>query len=332
MILKKTTISSHHDSGSAKKNCLQKKWLIPPAAIIACIIWGTPFKLLKIFYDELQITTERFGSAYNGQMLVAVSIRFFLAGMLLLIFARATGNAIFRLQKKQWGEAALMGVLSTTISYYFFNIGNVNISSSITASIIGQSGIFFGVVLAHFFYKDDKLTWQKCAALLLGFVGLVFSQRTPGTPFSEIFSDLSLTGEGFMLIHGLIFSIATMVGKKFTGNLNSFVMTGWNLVIGSVLLCLTGICMGGSLSAFLWTGKAFAILWVLALASAIPFGIWYWCTQYMPVSRLSMYKFLIPVSGSVIALFFGETFTVTLGIGLVLVCISIIWISLGKRA
>lgn len=329
--MEKTENNSQNETSSAKVSRLQKKWLIPLAAIIACIIWGTPFKLLKIFYDELQITTERFGSAYNGQMLVAVSIRFFLAGVLLLLFARITGNAVFRLQKKQWGEAVLMGILSTTISYYFFNIGNVNISSSITASIIGQSGIFFGVVLAHFFYKDDKLTWQKWAALLLGFVGLVFSQRTPGTPISEIFSSFTLTGEGFMLIHGLIFSVATMVGKKFTGNLNSFVMTGWNLVIGSVLLCLAGICMGGSFHAFLWTGKAFAILWVLALASAIPFGIWYWCTQYMPVSRLSMYKFLIPVSGSVIALFFGESFTMTLGIGLLLVCISIVWISLDSK-
>lgn len=328
--MEKSENNSHRKTDPATATRPQQKWRIQLAAIIACIIWGTPFKLLKIFYEELQITRERFGGAYNGQMLIAVSIRFFLAGALLLLFARSRGSAVFRLQKKQWGEAALMGLLSTTISYYFFNIGNVNISSSIAASIIGQSGIFFGVVLAHFFYKDDRLTWQKCVALLLGFAGLLFSQRSPGSSFSEIFGGFSLTGEGFMLLHGLIFSVATMVGKKFTGSLDPFVMTGWNLVIGSVLLGLIGVCMGGSFQAILWTGKAFAILWVLALASAIPFGIWYWCTQYMPVSRLSMYKFLIPISGSVIALFFGETITMTLCIGLALVCISIVWISTGK--
>ena len=134
-----------------------------------------------------------------------------------------------------------------------------------------------------------------------------------------------------MLIHGLIFAIATMAGKRIASGLNSFVMTGWNLVLGSTALCILGSLMGGRLTAFTWNLKAFGILWILAFASAIPFGIWYWCTQYMPVSKLSMYKFLIPISGSVLALFFGEKFTPTLGIGLALVCAAIIWISLDGK-
>lgn len=308
----------------------KQKRLIPLAAILACIIWGTPYKLLKIFYNELQILPERFGEAYNGQMLVAVSMRFFLAGILTLLFAAIKKNQIFKLEKKQWGEVAIMGLLSTTLSYYFFNIGNVNISSSISASIIGQSGIFFGVVLAHFFYKNDKLTWQKWIALLVGFVGMTLSQMKSGSSITSIFTDFNLQGEGYMLIHGLVFAVATMIGKKIASGLNSFVMTGWNLVIGSTALCVVGLFMGGSLNAFSWTWKAFGILIILAFASAIPFGIWYWCTQYMAISKLSMYKFIIPISGSIIALFFGEKFTLTLGIGLVLVCASIIWISVGK--
>lgn len=310
-----------------KQKQINKNTLIPLAAILACIIWGAPYKLLKVFYNELQITTDRFGSDYNGQMLVAVSIRFFLAGILTLLFASAKKNPVFRLKTKEWGAVAVMGLLSTTLSYYFFNIGNVNISSSISASIIGQSGIFFGVVLAHFFYKNDTLTWQKLLALLIGFVGMTLSQTRPGTSILHVFDGFKLQGEGYMLIHGLVFALATMLGKKIASGINSFVMTGWNLIIGSTALCIVGLLMGGSFLSFQWTWKAFGILWVLAFASAIPFGIWYWCTQYMEISRLSMYKFIIPISGSIIALFFGESFTVTLGIGLLLVCGSIIWIS-----
>lgn len=307
----------------------QKNW-IPLVAILACIIWGTPYKLLKVFYNELHILPERFGNAYNGQMLVAVSMRFFLAGLFTLIFAAIKKKQVFQIQKKQWGEVAIMGLLSTTLSYYFFNIGNVNITSSISASIIGQSGIFFGVVLAHFFYKNDKLTWQKWIALLVGFIGMTLSQMQSGSSIANIFRGFHLQGEGYMLIHGLVFAIATMIGKKIASSLNSFVMTGWNLIIGSTALCMVGLFMGGRPNAFVWSWKAFGILIILAFASAIPFGIWYWCTQYMPISRLSMYKFIIPISGSVIALFFGEKFTLTLGIGLVLVCASIIWISIEK--
>ncbi len=306
--------------------------LVQIAAVVACIIWGMPFKLLKIFYAELQITPEQFGTAYNGQMLIAVSFRFFLAGIMTLLFACFTGNSVFRLKPVQWRHVLFMGLLSTTVSYFFFNIGNVNISSSISASVIGQSGIFFGVVLSHFVYKNDRLSWKKCAALILGFIGLILSQRQPGTSLLQLFSGFSLYGEGFMLLHGVIFAGATMVGKKFTSDLNSFVMTGWNLILGSTALCIVGVFMGGNISVFDWTPKAALLLLILALASAVPFGIWYWCTQYMSVSRLSMYKFLIPISSSVIALFFGEQFTLTLGIGLVLVCVSIIWISVGENS
>lgn len=302
------------------------KWLIPLLAIVACIIWGTPYKLLKLFYDELSISKDTLGSAYSGQILVAVSIRFFLAGILVLIFAKFRKQKIFKLNKKQWGQVLLMGLVSTAISYVFFNIGNVNITSSINASIIGQSGIFFGVLLSCLFYKNEKFTWVKIIAFILGVAGLIISQLDPANPLVNPFGRFTLTGEGFMMIHGVCFAVATMVGKAVSSDLDSFVMTGWNLILGSIILSIIGMFIGGSL-LMSWTLPAVGYLSLLAVASAIPFSIWYWCTQYTEISKLSMYKFLIPVSGSVIGILFGEDFTWTLGVALIMVCISIVMIS-----
>lgn len=302
------------------------KWLIPLLAIAACIIWGTPYKLLKLFYEELSISKELLGAAYSGQILVAVSIRFFIAGILVLLFAKFRKQKIFKLNKKQWRQVLLMGLVSTAISYVFFNIGNVNITSSINASIIGQSGIFFGVLLSCLFYKNEKFTLVKIIAFVLGVGGLIVSQLDPANPFVNPFGRFTLMGEGFMMIHGVCFAVATMVGKAVSSDLDSFVMTGWNLVLGSIILSIIGMFMGGSL-LMSWTLPAVGYLLLLAVASAIPFSIWYWCTQYTEISKLSMYKFLIPVSGSVIGILFGEDFTWTLGVALVMVCISIVMIS-----
>lgn len=310
-----------------KSNTLNQKWLIPILAIVACIIWGTPYKLLKLFYEELSISKEALGNSYSGQILVAVSIRFFIAGILVLIFAKCRKQKIFSLNKKQWGQVLIMGLVSTAISYVFFNIGNVNITSSINASIIGQSGIFFGVLLSCLFYKNEKFTLVKIIAFLLGVGGLIISQLDPANPFVNPFGRFSLMGEGFMIIHGICFAIATMVGKAVSSDLDSFVMTGWNLILGSIMLSIIGIIMGGSIADMTWTLPAVGYLLLLAVASAIPFSIWYWCTQYSEISKLSMYKFLIPVSGSVIGILFGEDFTWTLGVALVMVCGSIIMIS-----
>lgn len=313
-----------------KNKIKSHQWLVPLLAIAACIIWGTPYKVLKLFYEELNISKDSLGSAYSGQILVAVSIRFFIAGILVLIFAKFRKQKIFKLRKKQWGQVLLMGLISTAISYVFFNIGNVNISSSINASIIGQSGIFFGVLLSCIFYKNEKFTWIKILAFVLGVAGLIVSQLNPAAPFKNPFGSFSFMGEGFMIIHGICFAVATMIGKAVSDDLDSFVMTGLNLVTGSIMLFLIGLILGGSPIAMSWNIKAIAYLLLLAVASAIPFSIWYWCAQYMEISKLSMYKFLIPVSGSVIGILFGENFSWNLGVALVMVCSSIIMISRAK--
>ncbi|HEY4537467.1 MAG TPA: DMT family transporter [Erysipelothrix sp.] len=298
------------------------------AAIICNIVWGTPFKLLKIMNEELSVTKAALGDRFLAQAITVVSIRFFLAGILTLLFAVIFKKEdIFAVSKKQWGEIAIMGIVSTTIAYYFFNIANVTIVSTINSTIVAQSTIFFGVILAHFFYKDDKLDARKMTALIIGFAGLIISQLSKGTSISEMFNGVSFKGEGYMAIYGLVAAVATMLSRRISSNLDSFVMTGWNLVIGSVLLFLIGLMMGGDLSLVTWTSKGIILLVVLALASAIPFSLWYWCAQYAPLSELSMYKFIMPLSGSLLAVLLGEKFTAPLAIGLVLVCLSIIMIS-----
>jgi EamA-like transporter family. len=130
-----------------------------------------------------------------------------------------------------------------------------------------------------------------------------------------------------MLIYGLLAALATMLAKRIGSTLNSFVMTGWNLIIGSLGLYIIGFIMGGRLSAINWTVTGGALLIILAAASAIPFSLWYWAAQYGNLGEITVYKFIMPISGSILAVLLGETFTASLMVGLALVCLSIILIN-----
>lgn len=295
------------------------------AAIVTNIIWGTPFKLIKIMNSEMNISKDVLGDNYLGQVIATISIRFLIAGIMTLIFAVFIKQNIFKITKKQWGEVTMMGLLSTTAAYFFFNIANVNITSTINSTILAQSTIFFAAILAHFAYKNDKLTTVKVVALLVGFAGLIISQLTggEGKTFSDLFG-FSITGEGFMLVYGLIAALATMFAKKIGSTLNSFVMTGWNLIIGSIALFAIGVGMGGRLSAITWTPTGVIMLLILAAASAIPFSLWYWCAQYANLGEITVYKFIMPLSGSLLAVILGEKFTMPLAVGLALVCGAIV--------
>ena len=308
-----------------KKN-VPKATTIAVAAVIANIIWGTPFKLIKVMNTEMKISPEIFGNHYLGQVLATISLRFFIAGIMTLIFAKFIKQNIFNIKKRQWKEVIIMGLLSTTAAYFFFNIANVNITSTINSTILAQSTIFFAAILAHFAYKNDKLTPIKVSGLVVGFIGLIISQLTGGVHLSDMFS-FSLTGEGFMLIYGLLAALATMLAKRIGSTLNSFVMTGWNLIIGSLGLYIIGFIMGGRLSAINWTVTGGALLMILAAASAIPFSLWYWAAQYGNLGEITVYKFIMPISGSILAVLLGESVTVSLMVGLALVCLSIILIN-----
>lgn len=308
-----------------KKN-VPKATTIAVAAVIANIIWGTPFKLIKVMNNEMKISPEIFGNHYLGQVLATISLRFFIAGIMTLIFAKFIKQNIFNIKKRQWREVIIMGLLSTTAAYFFFNIANVNITSTINSTILAQSTIFFAAILAHFTYKNDKLTPIKVIGLVIGFMGLIISQLTGGVRLSDMFS-FSLTGEGFMLIYGLLAALATMLAKRIGSTLNSFVMTGWNLIIGALGLYIIGFVMGGRLSAINWTVTGGALLIILAAASAIPFSLWYWAAQYGNLGEITVYKFIMPISGSILAVLLGESFTASLMVGLALVCLSIILIN-----
>lgn len=318
-------IGGKHMSETLKKNA-PKAATIAIAAVIANIIWGTPFKLIKVMNIEMGIVPDLLGSNYLGQVLATISLRFFIAGIMTLIFAKIIKKNILEVNKTQWKEVILMGLVSTTAAYFFFNIGNVNITSTINSTILAQSTIFFAAILAHFAYQNDKLSTSKILGLVIGFIGLIISQLNGGTHISDMFS-FSITGEGFMLIYGLLAALATMLAKKIGSSLNSFVMTGWNLIIGSLFLYIIGFLMGGRLSAINWTATGIILLIILAAASAIPFSLWYWAAQYANLGEITVYKFIMPISGSILAVLLGEHFTTSLAIGLILVCLSIVLIN-----
>lgn len=257
-----------------------------------------------------------------AQILVFISFRFLMAAILLLAYAFIQKLPLFKLTKKDVIMLILLGLASTTFQYFFFNIGIAN-TSGIKASILAQVGIFFSVILAHFIYKDDRLTPAKVIGLILGFVGLIVVNL--GQDTSGLLS-FSLAGEGFMVLAGLAAALAMILAKKVGSNLPPMVMTAWQMLFGSVLLFLIGISLGGKPSELVFTPVAFILLFYLALLSSVAFGLWYYILQFRKVSELSLFKFIVPITGSILTAVFvpNESLLLTHIIGLTLVCIGII--------
>jgi len=282
-------------------------------ATLCCLLWGSAYPAIKNGYALLGVAAADVAS----QMLFA-GWRFLLAGVILLAVTAALKKPIFRLSGAQMRQVALLGVTQTTIQYVFFYVGLAH-ASGVKSSIMNATGTFFSVVLAHFIYKNDRLSHRKIWGCLVGFGGvLVVNLGRGGLGF-----DFSLLGEGFVIIAAFVLAAASIYGKRISATLDPMVMTGWQLLIGGAVLVSLGEVGGGHLAAF--NPASGALLLYMALLSSVAFAVWSLLLKHNPVGLIAAFNFLIPVFGVALsAMFLGESLLHWTYLGaLVLVCIGI---------
>ena len=285
-------------------------------AIFCNILWGTAFPVLKIVYADLHIVSSDLGT------ITFISLRFLLAGIIILIFGLITKVPLFKVNKKQILLIIILGLFNTTLQYFFFNIG-VNNTPGIKASILGQFGIFFSVILAHFVYKDDRLNIRKILGLTLGFIGLILVNLNKG---SSNLLHFTLLGEGFMILSGIASSLAMFIAKRIGKEVPTIVYTSWQMIVGSLMLLCVGYLMGGDVTTLHFTPRSFILFIYLALLSSVAFCLWYYILQYRKIGEISLYKFFVPVSGTLLTALFvpGETLLPIYIVALLLVSVGII--------
>lgn len=267
---------------------------------LCCLLWGSAYPAIKQGYALLEISR----SDLAAQILFA-GYRFVGAGALLLMFAKLTGKDL-RLQRAQVGEMAALGVFQTTLQYIFFYIGVAN-TTGVKASILNTSGVFFSVLLAHFLYHNDTLTWRKMSGCVLGLAGVLVVNA--GGLLGDVHpadTGFSWLGEGFVVLAALVLSSASLYGKRLSQRMDSVVMTGYQLGIGGVVLVAIGWGAGGRIVGFTW--PASLLLVYMAFLSAVAFALWGVLLKYNRVSTVALYSFLVPVFGAGLsALFLGES-------------------------
>lgn len=282
-------------------------------ATFCCLLWGSAYPAIKNGYELFHIAADDIPSK-----MVFAGYRFLLAGMVLLLFAVASGKPIARLKRGQYNQLVILGLTQTTLQYVFFYIG-LAYTTGVKGSIMNATSTFFSVLLAHYLYQNDKLSINKVAGCVLGFTGVMVVN------FSPDLMDFTFTlmGEGFVVLAAFILSAATIYGKRISQTMDSSVMTGYQLSIGGLVLTIGGYLFGGDLTEFGW--QALLLLGYLVLLSSVAFALWSLLLKYNRVGMVAPFNFLIPVSGAVLsAIFLNESILEWKNaIALVLVCAGI---------
>ena len=284
-------------------------------AIICTFLWGSAFPSVKVGYELFNIASNDVG----GKLIFA-GYRFFLAGIFVLILQLLMKENIFKLSSKDLKEITILGVGQTTLQYIFFYLG-MTYTTGVKGSIINGTSTFFSIILAHIVYKNDKLNFNKVLGCIVGFTGVIIANLTGTNSLFE--GGFSFKGEGFIMIAAFMLSVTSLYSKKISQNKDAYVVTGYQLAIGGLILTIIGYILGGSLTNF--TIKSTSLLIYMALLSAIAFALWSQLLKYNKVGIISVFNFLIPVFGTILsALVLKENiFDIKILIALLLVCTGI---------
>ncbi|MEI9482849.1 DMT family transporter [Enterobacter cancerogenus] len=286
-------------------------------ATLCCLLWGSSYPAIKSGYELFQIATDDIPSK-----VVFAGYRFLFAGALLLLFALAQRKPIARLTPAQFGQLTILGLTQTTIQYTFFYIG-LAYTTGVNGSIMNATGTFFSVLLAHFIYHNDRLSYNKTLGCILGVAGVMLVNFHSGlSEFHFVWN-----GDGFVVLAAFILSAATLYGKRISQTVDPTVMTGWQLAIGGLVLVIGGYVTGGTLEVHSFT--AAAVLGYLTLLSSVAFALWSVLLKVNRVSMIAPFNFVVPVAGTVLsAIFLGENILdIKYAIALVLVCSGIWWVN-----
>ena len=301
-----------------------RKNIVFASATLCCLLWGSSYPAIKSGYELFHIATNDIPSK-----VVFAGYRFVFAGLLLLLLALAQRKPIGRLSPRQFGQLTILGLTQTTIQYTFFYIG-LAYTTGAKGSIMNATATFFSVMLAHFIYQNDRISYNKALGCILGFAGVMIVNFNSGLQdFHFVWN-----GDGFVVLAAFILSAATLYGKRISQTVDPMVMTGWQLAIGGVMLVVGGYITGGTLAVP--SVKAAAILGYLTLLSSVAFALWSLLLKHNRVSMIAPFNFLVPVAGTVLsAIFLGENILeIKYVVALVLVCSGIWWVNKvsGKEA
>lgn len=253
--------------------------------IIACVLWGSAFVGGKL------------GFGYTTPIHLS-GIRFTLAGLLLipLLFYQKID---WKAHLKEWRYLLLFGFIQSFVQYGLFFVGLNMVDASISAIIIGGGPLFIAL-MAHFTLPDDKLTFRKTFAIILGMVGIVFVSVTSGSRLS--LNTVFYVGVIILILSNLVGATTNIIVAKNRTRVNPIVLTAAANLTGGIMLYIASIFLED------WTLQIyptkFYLIWIwLAIIPAAGFSIWYSLLKdpEVKVSELNIWKFLTPVSGVILS-------------------------------
>ncbi|MDA2178082.1 EamA family transporter [Bacillus cereus] len=283
--------------------------------ILVCIIFGTTFLTIKI------------GIEAGAPPLFSAGIRFFLAGIILMI--------IFKLKRKE----IMPHIFSKRIMYAGFCLTFMTFASlywseqyisSGLAAVLSATGPMM-ILLIQAKRNREKLQKEQLVALVIALIGVIFVSL-PGMhqQVSFIWSIACIV----LVIGELFYGIGSIRSKEILSDLSNvspFLINGIQMFYGGILLLIASIIVEQPNVIVLtsWSVQ-WPILYLIFIGSIGGHGLYYWLLSKTNPVFPSTWLYVSPLIAIIVGyIILGEPLNPTMGMG---ACLILIGVFLANRS
>jgi len=277
--------------------------------LIFVIIWSSAF------------TSARIIVLYSSP-LAALSIRFFISGLIGVFIALALGQS-FKLTKSQWRATFVFGLCQNALYLGLNFVAMQSIEASLAAIIASTMPLM--VAFAGWLFVSERLSSSGVLGLVLGFSGVTIIM------WARLNHGVDIFGLVLCVIGALALTVATLTLKDASSGGNIMMIVGLQMLVGSAVLavfCLLFENIHFSLNSSFVLAFAYTTIFPGLVATVV----WFKLVNHIGAVRAATYHFLNPFFGVVIAwLFLRESISYMDGLGVVVITVGIYMVQTSKR-
>jgi drug/metabolite transporter (DMT)-like permease len=255
-----------------------REWLL---IVVLSIIWGGSFFFVGVAVKEMPPLT-------------IVWCRVGLAALILLGFVVLTGRKMPS-SLSFWSAIFIMGVLNNLIPFSLIVWGQTHIESSL-ASILNATMPIFSVILAHIMTKDERLTVNRTAGILLGWIGVTV---LIGIESLQGFG-VHILGQLAILGAAISYSFAAIFGRRFQ-QFDPIVVAAGMVCASAIMMTPLAIIIDHPWTLAPGPAAWAALLGLAALSTSLAYILYFRILATAGATNISLVTLLIPVS----AIFLG---------------------------
>lgn len=277
-------------------------------ALLLCLLWGGLAPAIKISLQGMP------PFAIGGW-------RFLIALVCILAWCRV--NQIDWRVPRQAHLSLMTFAVLFALQIGLLNLGARWTSSNHTVVLLNTNPLFVAL-LAHCFIRNDRLSRQKLAGLLVAFGGVCVTFLESG----RLPEGNAWLGDLIVLLSGFLLAVLQVYSKFLVRWLSPFQVVVWEMIYGVPLFFLTSLLLESG-AAHRITGPVVAsLLYQGVVVGAFCFAGWTHLLQRFAASQVTAFQFTTPLFGVVLSAWvLGDSTSAAFLAGVALVALGIYWVS-----